>query len=249
MLPISTVSANSSIQLSAQRAVRALRPSLGFPLSASNWSIVSDPSLTGSVGVFKFVSLSVGGFTMKLANTLTCQLLTLKGVGVGGGLSALPGLPADISGDPESVSGALQFILPNSPFGGLKGVMSKTAVSLATSMDSKSGNSPIFLVPPNVDAAQSFGGWAQIVSGGLGVGGEMTVGAIVFFDVTYATLAATLLVGPMLMALGGAAVANAKAFAFFWGPDVITDVSAGVQDMVYRVTIQPTTYSGSRGRT
>jgi hypothetical protein len=236
MSTASILPGQDSNQYSVQRAVQTVQAALGVSVRVSDWSIVSDSSLTVSAGIFKIADFSVGGFTMTLANGSSRSKIKLKGVGIGAGLSALPGLPVDVSGDPQSVA---QFLIPYSPFAGLKSAIKNIAATVAASMNSISWNSPIFVVPPNIDSAQLFGGWAQIISAGLGVGGEISVGAIVFFDLNLEVAIGSLLLGPMLAPLGLAAAARAKALLLFGGPDVVTDTSAGVQGIIYRVAVNP----------
>jgi hypothetical protein len=76
-------------------------------------------------------------------------------------------------------------------------------------------NSPVYVVPGRVDSAQLFMGLAQIVTLSAAAIGEANASVIVFYDNF-----------------------GIKAFAFLAGVDLASDVSVGVDDIVYTVSLQ-----------
>jgi len=228
------VQTENSQNLSPHHAAVAMRPILGIPgLRASSWHILNDQSINLSLAT-PIVKLSVvsSQFTITLKNVKFHKTCALRGVG--GGASFGPGLLSiDVSGDPQQLSN----LLSNIGFSRLNGLL-----KLIGAISSLPGSySPIFLCPGRPDSIDSFTGAALALNAGAALGLEGGIGVVLFFDphafsnllFQVAAMGAFGTFGGIVEA--GIFAANVKAFAFIAGLDYCTNVSLGIQEVLYTV--------------
>lgn len=217
---------------SPHHAALAMRPMLQIPgLRASRWQIVSENSISISAGTaLAKIDVVSSLFTITLKNVADREVRKLRGVGAGASVG--PGLsPITLSGDPRQLSDLLSQM-------GFTRLTSLLRLIGAIS-DLPGSSSPIFLCPGRPDSLTTFIGAATVVSAGASIGVEGDVGVILFFDAH--VLSNLILQAGSIEALGPlggmveAAVfaANVKAFAFFAGLDYCTDISVGIENVLY----------------